>query len=58
MCIYSRNCEDKTNSFPDVVDVLRNVSGGRQMVLDAEIVAIDRCVAGVLQSVAGCCRVL
>ena len=41
--IYSRNCEDKTNSFPDVVQMLQElVDGAQEMVLDAEIVAIDR----------------
>jgi DNA ligase-1 len=39
--VFSRNCEDKTNSFPEVVEMLQEVVCGREMVLDAEIVAID-----------------
>jgi len=46
--IFSRNCEDKTNSFPDVVEMLQQVVGRRQMVLDAEIVAVDRATRALL----------
>jgi DNA ligase 1 len=46
--IFSRNCEDKTNSFPDVVEMLQLLVGRRQMVLDAEIVAIDRSTRALL----------
>ncbi|KAH9306523.1 hypothetical protein KI387_010927, partial [Taxus chinensis] len=42
--IFSRNCEDSTSRFPDVVDiVLSSVnSTTKSFVLDAEVVAIDR----------------
>ncbi|KAK9865080.1 hypothetical protein WJX84_011403 [Apatococcus fuscideae] len=42
--LFSRNCEDKTAAFPDVVEaVQRNATDGiNGLVLDAELVAVDR----------------
>eukprot|EP00884_Botryococcus_braunii_P017318 jgi/Botrbrau1/426/Bobra.110_2s0076.1 len=42
--IFSRNSEDRTPSFPDVVEAVREAVGeaANSLVLDAELVAIDR----------------
>lgn len=45
--VFSRNCEDRTGAFPDVVaQVLQAAKGGASsFILDAEIVAVERCGA-------------
>ncbi|DBB01067.1 hypothetical protein WJX77_004280 [Trebouxia sp. C0004] len=42
--VFSRNCEDKTASMPDVVAAIQAAAegGSTSLVLDAELVAIDR----------------
>ncbi|KAK9840432.1 hypothetical protein WJX74_009841 [Apatococcus lobatus] len=42
--VFSRNCEDKTAAFPDVVEVIQTsaTDGINGLVLDAELVAVDR----------------
>src|SRR5690606_8944868 len=44
IALYSRNGNDKTSQFPEIVEALRRVLGPRapSMVLDGEIVAIDK----------------
>lgn len=41
--IFSRNCEDRTQSFPDVVMLIREAAKGgcRSCVVDAELVAVE-----------------
>ncbi|GLJ09471.1 hypothetical protein SUGI_0110240 [Cryptomeria japonica] len=42
--IFSRNCEDSTSRFPDVVEIVLSsvTSTTKNFVLDAEVVAVDR----------------
>ncbi|MCO5599554.1 hypothetical protein L7F22_053660 [Adiantum nelumboides] len=42
--IFSRNCEDTTSRFPDVLDIVRMAvrPGIQDIIFDAEIVAVDR----------------
>ncbi|KAI5056524.1 hypothetical protein GOP47_0028342 [Adiantum capillus-veneris] len=42
--IFSRNCEDTTSRFPDVLDIVRMAvrPGIQDLIFDAEIVAVDR----------------
>lgn len=42
--IFSRNCEDSTSRFPDVVEIVLSsvTSTTKNFVLDAELVAVDR----------------
>ncbi|MCO5548634.1 hypothetical protein L7F22_002094 [Adiantum nelumboides] len=42
--IFSRNCEDTTSHFPDVLDIVRMAvrPGIQDLIFDAEIVAVDR----------------
>lgn len=42
--VFSRNCEDKTASMPDVVAAIQAAAkgGSTSLVLDAELVAVDR----------------
>ena len=44
MKIFSRNCEDRSGAFPDVVDTIRSAAQGgcKSAVLDTELVAVDR----------------
>ncbi|MFB6284595.1 MAG: ATP-dependent DNA ligase [Halobacteria archaeon] len=39
--LYSRNLEELTNSLPDVVEILKDDLGERDVILDAEVVAIE-----------------
>lgn len=42
--IFSRNCEDHTSAFPDVVAAVRGAAAAQRVtsvVLDAELVAVD-----------------
>lgn len=44
MKIFSRNCEDRTAAFPDVVSLIKCAAAGgntRSLVLDAELVPVD-----------------
>eukprot|EP00803_Ostreobium_quekettii_P008788 evm.model.scf_1474EXC.2 EVM.evm.TU.scf_1474EXC.2 scf_1474EXC:16266-31624(-) len=40
--IFSRRCEDKTAAFPDVAAAVRRAASASTLILDAEIVAVDR----------------
>lgn len=42
--VFSRNCEDRTAAFPDVVQQVRDAAAGgaASLILDAEVVAVDR----------------
>ncbi|KAK9793179.1 hypothetical protein WJX73_007861 [Symbiochloris irregularis] len=42
--VFSRNCEDRSPSFPDVADAVRAAAkgGAKTLVMDAELVAVDR----------------
>ena len=52
MRIFSRNCEDRTEAFPDVVrafvDCAKNGDYGDGLVIDAEIVGVDRATGKLL----------
>ncbi|MFD3427693.1 ATP-dependent DNA ligase [Nocardia fluminea] len=42
--LWSRNLREITNSYPEIVDVLAEITDGRTMLLDGELVAPDhRC---------------
>jgi len=45
--IFSRNCEDMTTKYPDVIDIIPKISKLKSFILDGEIVAID-CKTGKL----------
>jgi DNA ligase-1 len=42
--VFSRNCEDRTGAFPDVVRQVLDAAAGSawSLILDAEVVAVDR----------------
>ena len=42
--LFTKNLEDVTTRFPDVVEAVRGALGGAssRLIIDAEIVAVDR----------------